>query len=177
MTYDYRSVFDGGIIRAEFEKAGIKQHFIPLIWKYVFAYLFNIFALFLKLILLIILELRESDVIFALWMIDDDEHRYVIENPNCEWDEFPSLPSAAYSLLRSKFKPLTSTLHSVVDSSDDVTTKLLVKLQVGTSNKLWFYEDDLEVLFQKLSVSTLLKKHLFRKCFTSKLHSILANII
>ncbi|GAY48719.1 hypothetical protein WN943_024248 [Citrus x changshan-huyou] len=88
MTYDYRSVFDGGIIRAEFEKAGIKQHFIPLIWK------------------------------------------YVIENPNCEWDEFPSLPSAAYSLLRSKFKPLTSTLHSVVDSSDDVTTKLLVKLQV-----------------------------------------------
>ncbi|GAY48718.1 hypothetical protein WN944_028638 [Citrus x changshan-huyou] len=89
MTYDYRSVFDGGIIRAEFEKAGIKQHFIPLIWK------------------------------------------YVIENPNCEWDEFPSLPSAAYSLLRSKFKPLTSTLHSVVDSSDDVTTKLLVKLQNG----------------------------------------------
>ncbi|KAL9417711.1 hypothetical protein AB3S75_040658 [Citrus x aurantiifolia] len=89
MTYDYRSVFDGGIIRAEFEKAGIKQHFIPLIWK------------------------------------------YVIENPNCEWDEFPSLPSGAYSLLRSKFKPLTSTLHSVVDSSDDVTTKLLVKLQNG----------------------------------------------
>lgn len=89
MTYDYRSVFDGGIIRAEFEKARIKQHFIPLIWK------------------------------------------YVIENPNCEWDEFPSLPSAAYSLLRSKFKPLTSTLHSVVDSSDDVTTKLLVKLQNG----------------------------------------------
>lgn len=89
MTYDYRSVFDGGIIRAEFEKAGIKQHFIPLIWK------------------------------------------YVIENPNCEWDEFPSLPSRAYSLLRSKFKPLTSTLHSVVDSSDDVTTKLLVKLQNG----------------------------------------------
>lgn len=69
-------------------------------------------------------------------MIDDDEHRYVIENPNCEWDEFPSLPSRAYSLLRSKFKPLTSTLHSVVDSSDDVTTKLLVKLQVGTSSKL-----------------------------------------
>ncbi|KAH9655674.1 Radical SAM domain-containing protein [Citrus sinensis] len=62
---------------------------------------------------------------------DDDEYRYVIENPNCEWDEFPSLPSAAYSLLRSKFKPLTSTLHSVVDSSDDVTTKLLVKLQVA----------------------------------------------
>uniref|UniRef100_A0A5B7BKI4 Radical SAM core domain-containing protein n=1 Tax=Davidia involucrata TaxID=16924 RepID=A0A5B7BKI4_DAVIN len=57
--------------------------------------------------------------------------KYVIQNPNCEWEEVPSLPSAAYPLLRSKFKPSTSTLHSVVESSDDVTTKLLIKLQNG----------------------------------------------
>ncbi|KAJ4716148.1 Ribosomal RNA large subunit methyltransferase [Melia azedarach] len=85
----HRSVFDGGIIRAEFDKAGIKPHFIHSIWK------------------------------------------YVIENPNCEWEKIPSLPSAAYPLLRSKFKSLTSTLHSAVESSDDVTTKLVIKLQNG----------------------------------------------
>ncbi|KAI8025150.1 S-adenosylmethionine synthase 2 [Camellia lanceoleosa] len=56
---------------------------------------------------------------------------YVIQNPNCEWDEVPSLPSSAYPLLRSKFKPSTSTVHSVIDSSDEVTTKLLIKLQNG----------------------------------------------
>ncbi|XP_057963770.1 uncharacterized protein LOC131154945 isoform X2 [Malania oleifera] len=85
----FRSVFDAGELRAEFEKAQINYSFIPLIWK------------------------------------------YVIQNPNCELDQVPSLPSAAYPLLRSKFKPCTSTLHSIIDSSDQVTTKLLVKLQVG----------------------------------------------
>ncbi|XP_044487830.1 dual-specificity RNA methyltransferase RlmN [Mangifera indica] len=86
----YRSIFDGGILRTEFEKAGINTHFIHTIWK------------------------------------------FVIENPNCEWDEIPSLPSVVYPLLRSKFKPLTSTLHSAIQSSDNVTTKLLVKLQNGS---------------------------------------------
>ncbi|CAL5377491.1 unnamed protein product [Camellia sinensis] len=57
--------------------------------------------------------------------------KYVIQNPNCEWDDVPSLPSSAYPLLRSKFKPSTSTVHSVIDSSDEVTTKLLIKLQNG----------------------------------------------
>ncbi|CAK9141359.1 unnamed protein product [Ilex paraguariensis] len=57
--------------------------------------------------------------------------KYVIQNPNCELDEVPSLPAAAYPLLRSKFKPSTSTLHSVIESSDEVTTKLLIKLQNG----------------------------------------------
>ncbi|PSS02638.1 Ribosomal RNA large subunit methyltransferase [Actinidia chinensis var. chinensis] len=57
--------------------------------------------------------------------------KYAIQNPNCELDEVPSLPSSAYPLLRSKFKPFTSTLHSVFDSSDGVTTKLLIKLQNG----------------------------------------------
>lgn len=56
--------------------------------------------------------------------------KHVIQNPNCELDEVPSLPSAAYILLQSKFKPLTSTLHSATDSSDGLTTKLLIKLQV-----------------------------------------------
>ncbi|KAI9181434.1 hypothetical protein LWI28_014996 [Acer negundo] len=65
-----------------------------------------------------------SHFVHSIW-------KYVIENPNCEWEEIPSLPSAAYSLLRSKFKPLTSTLHSVTNSTDHVTTKLLINLQNG----------------------------------------------
>lgn len=57
--------------------------------------------------------------------------KYVIKNPNCEWDDIPDLPSAAYSLLRSKFKTSTSSVDSVINSNDGVTTKLLVKLQNG----------------------------------------------
>lgn len=57
--------------------------------------------------------------------------KYVTQNPNCEWDDIPSLPSAAYSLLHLKFKPSSSSLHSVIESNDQVTTKLLVKLQNG----------------------------------------------
>ncbi|CAH1450461.1 unnamed protein product [Lactuca virosa] len=59
--------------------------------------------------------------------------KYVVQNPNCEWREIPSLPSAAYSLLSSKFKPCTSVVDSVLDSIDQVTTKLLIKLQNGAS--------------------------------------------
>ncbi|KAL0356920.1 UNVERIFIED_CONTAM: Dual-specificity RNA methyltransferase RlmN [Sesamum calycinum] len=55
--------------------------------------------------------------------------KHVLQNPHCRWDEIPSLPSAAYTLLNSKFKPCTSTLHSAENSSDGVTTKLLIKLQ------------------------------------------------
>ncbi|XP_047307356.1 dual-specificity RNA methyltransferase RlmN [Impatiens glandulifera] len=57
--------------------------------------------------------------------------KHVIRNPNCEWTEIPSLPTAAYSLLQSKFKTTTSVVHSVLDSNDEVTTKLLIKLQNG----------------------------------------------
>ncbi|KZV17786.1 hypothetical protein F511_01595 [Dorcoceras hygrometricum] len=57
--------------------------------------------------------------------------KHLLHNPNCGWDDIPSLPVAAYSLLRSKFKPSTSTLHSAVDSIDGVTTKLLIKLKHG----------------------------------------------
>ncbi|KAF5731852.1 radical SAM domain-containing family protein [Tripterygium wilfordii] len=84
-----RSIFDGAHIRAEFDKAGISLHFIPLIWK------------------------------------------HVIKNPNCDFGEIPSLPSAAYLLLRSKFKSFTSSIDSVFESNDQVTTKLLIKLQNG----------------------------------------------
>lgn len=57
--------------------------------------------------------------------------KYVLQNPNCEWGEIPSLPSSAYLLLHSKFKPCTSALHSVIHSTDQVTAKLLIKLQNG----------------------------------------------
>lgn len=85
----YRSVFDGSVLKAEFEKAGINAQFIPFIWK------------------------------------------HVLQNPDCKWDEIPSLPSAAYPLLNSKFLPSTSTFHSVTNSTDGGTSKLLVKLQSG----------------------------------------------
>ncbi|XP_059446297.1 uncharacterized protein LOC132177843 [Corylus avellana] len=49
-----------------------------------------------------------------------------------EWDQIPSLPTAAYPLLHAKFKPLTSSLHSILHSSDLVTSKLLIKLQSGS---------------------------------------------
>lgn len=62
--------------------------------------------------------------------------KHVLKNPNCRWDEIPSLPSAAYHLLDSKFRPSASTLHSAIDSSDHVTTKLLIKLQVYAINFL-----------------------------------------
>ncbi|XP_061354550.1 uncharacterized protein LOC133299130 [Gastrolobium bilobum] len=63
--------------------------------------------------------------------------KHVILNlkQNGEWDwekHVPSLPSSAYSLLRSNFKnPLSSSLHSVFHSSDNLTSKLLIKLHNG----------------------------------------------
>ncbi|GMH03096.1 hypothetical protein Nepgr_004935 [Nepenthes gracilis] len=57
--------------------------------------------------------------------------KHVLQNPNCKWEEIPSLPSTVYPLLNSKFKPLTSTLCSVTDSTDGVTSKLLLQLQSG----------------------------------------------
>ncbi|KAL0559766.1 hypothetical protein IC582_000134 [Cucumis melo] len=96
----FRSAFDAGELRTEFEKAGIKTTFIPFIWKHL---------------------LHDQNNLF--------NHNLASE---FQWEQaVPSLPSAAYCLLRLKFKPLTSTVHSVVDSSDQVTTKLLIKLQSG----------------------------------------------
>lgn len=64
------------------------------------------------------------DFIPSIW-------KHVVKNPQCKWEDIPSLPSSAYRVLNSKFKPLTSTVHSVSDSTDGVTTKLLIKLQNG----------------------------------------------
>ncbi|KAJ3702859.1 hypothetical protein LUZ61_006564 [Rhynchospora tenuis] len=85
------SIFDYTPLRTEFEKSGISDHFIPLIWK------------------------------------------HVVQNPSCDMDSIPSLPSAAYPLLRSKFRSVTSAVSSAVDSKDRVTTKLLIRLKNGTS--------------------------------------------
>ncbi|CAN6544471.1 unnamed protein product [Malus baccata var. baccata] len=57
--------------------------------------------------------------------------KQVIQNPDAQLDQIPSLPSAAYPLLTSKFKTLTSSVHKVMDFSDQLTTKLLIKLQNG----------------------------------------------
>lgn len=99
----FRSAFDAGEMRTEFEKAGIKPTFIPFIWKHL---------------------LHDPNNLSSQNLASE-----------FEWEQaVPSLPSAAYCLLRSKFKPLTSSVHSVVDSSDQVTTKLLIKLQVPFSS-------------------------------------------
>ncbi|XP_058069858.1 uncharacterized protein LOC131218956 [Magnolia sinica] len=58
--------------------------------------------------------------------------KHLLQNPNSAAHDVPSLPSAAYPLLRSKFKTTTSALASVVESKDKVTTKLLIKLQNGS---------------------------------------------
>ncbi|KAJ6815886.1 uncharacterized protein M6B38_418600 [Iris pallida] len=57
--------------------------------------------------------------------------KHVVQNPSCSLDDVPSLPAAAYPLLRSKFRPMTSSLSSAIDSRDSVTTKLLIRLQNG----------------------------------------------
>lgn len=85
----FRSVFDFGALKEEFDNAGISFQFIPLIWK------------------------------------------HVHQNPNRDLDDVPSLPAAAYPILRSKFKVMTTSLSSAADSSDKLTTKLLIRLQNG----------------------------------------------
>lgn len=105
-----RSVFDGGALRTEFEKIGIDPKFVPILWKHLF------------------LTLRNSNT--------------EINSP-CDWEwekHVPSLPSSAYTFLRSNFKtPLSSTLHSVFHSSDNLTSKLLIKLHVCFIFLLSFY--------------------------------------
>lgn len=65
--------------------------------------------------------------------------KHVVKNPNLEWTEIPDLPSVAYPILSSKFSTSTSTVHSVIDSSDGVTTKLIIKLQVHVFSCNSFY--------------------------------------
>ncbi|KQK23055.1 hypothetical protein BRADI_1g71000v3 [Brachypodium distachyon] len=60
--------------------------------------------------------------------------KYVLQNPRCgDLDGVPSLPAAAYALLRNKFRPTTSTLTAAAESKDRTTTKLLIRLQNGES--------------------------------------------
>ncbi|KAG0487220.1 hypothetical protein HPP92_009315 [Vanilla planifolia] len=86
----FRSVFDVGTLRNEFDIAGISLQFIPQVWK------------------------------------------HVRQNPSSNLDEVPSLPTAAYLILRTKFKAMTSSLSSAADSKDRLTTKLLIRLQNGS---------------------------------------------
>ncbi|PKU84743.1 23S rRNA (adenine2503-C2)-methyltransferase [Dendrobium catenatum] len=57
--------------------------------------------------------------------------KHVRQKPTSELDEIPSLPAAAYPILRSKFKAMTSSLTSAAKSKDGLTTKLLIRLQNG----------------------------------------------
>ncbi|XP_031482829.1 uncharacterized protein LOC116252600 isoform X1 [Nymphaea colorata] len=58
--------------------------------------------------------------------------KYILDQPNCQINDVPSLPSAAYPVLVSKFRPMTSIVELVTNSEDKVTTKLLVRLQNGS---------------------------------------------
>ncbi|KAL5713639.1 hypothetical protein ACHQM5_015695 [Ranunculus cassubicifolius] len=77
--------------------------------------------------------------------------KHVLQNPNCHFNELPSLPSAAYKLLNSKFKSTTSVVDSVFESADNVTTKLLIKLQNGASVEavIMRYDSSLGILAGK----------------------------
>ncbi|XP_006649584.1 dual-specificity RNA methyltransferase RlmN [Oryza brachyantha] len=60
--------------------------------------------------------------------------KYVLQNPRSgDLDAVPSLPAAAYALLRQKFRPTTSTLTTAAESKDRTTTKLLIRLKNGES--------------------------------------------
>ncbi|KAK4258841.1 hypothetical protein QN277_005243 [Acacia crassicarpa] len=69
--------------------------------------------------------------------------KHVIQNQkrNGECEEFdwekqvPWLPSAAYSLLRSRFKKPLSSVHSVFHSADNLTTKLLIIMKQEEKRK------------------------------------------
>lgn len=124
-----RSVFDAGALRSEFESAGISTKFLPFIWRYLGSSLW-------------IPARREGgrgreDLkpccvclrIFTSFLFSLCRH--VLDNPNCDLEDVPSLPSAAYPLLRGKFRSMTSSVASAVDSADGRTTKLLVRLQVA----------------------------------------------
>eukprot|EP00262_Sarcandra_glabra_P009442 TRINITY_DN23828_c0_g1_i1.p1 TRINITY_DN23828_c0_g1~~TRINITY_DN23828_c0_g1_i1.p1 ORF type:complete len:373 (-),score=47.01 TRINITY_DN23828_c0_g1_i1:361-1479(-) len=58
--------------------------------------------------------------------------KHVLQNPNSQPHDVSSLPSTAYPLLISKFRSTTSTVDSVVESEDNVTTKMLIRLQNGS---------------------------------------------
>ncbi|KAI0500698.1 hypothetical protein KFK09_018914 [Dendrobium nobile] len=53
----------------------------------------------------------------------------VCQKPASKIDEIPSLSTTTYSILRSKFKVMTSSLTSAAKSKDSLTTKLLIRLQ------------------------------------------------
>lgn len=132
-TSSRRSIFDAAYIRSEFSAAGISGHFIPLIWKY--ASLRQITgARHNPARLPPFLQVPSSIYIFFLFNLRSDSlcvRRYVLQNPRCsDLDGVPSLPAAAYALLRQKFRPTTSTLTAAADSKDRTTTKLLISLQV-----------------------------------------------
>jgi hypothetical protein len=74
--------------------------------------------------------------------------RYVLHNPTRCGDlgGVPSLPAAAYTLLRQKFRPITSTLTATADSKDRTTTKLLIRLQVILLDYATFTALDVRVI-------------------------------
>lgn len=66
------------------------------------------------------------------------------EREEWNWEkQVPSLPSSAYAVLRSNFggtNPLSSSLHSVFHSSDNLTSKLLIKLKVLINSFKHFFK-------------------------------------
>eukprot|EP01018_Ginkgo_biloba_P002994 Gb_20216 [translate_table: standard] len=58
--------------------------------------------------------------------------KHILLNDKADAHEVPGLPNAAYDVLRTKFKTMTSTVKAAMKSGDQLTTKLLIQLQNGS---------------------------------------------
>lgn len=63
----------------------------------------------------------------------DSTWRFVLAHKGAEAYDVPDLPSRVRTLFHSKFKTMTSHVHTRYDSSDGRTTKLLITFQNGLS--------------------------------------------
>ncbi|MCO5593327.1 hypothetical protein L7F22_047337 [Adiantum nelumboides] len=69
--------------------------------------------------------------------------RLILAHKDVEAYDVPDLPSRVRTLFRTKFKTLTSSVHTRYDSSDGRTTKLLITFQVGVIPKIIALKVDL----------------------------------
>lgn len=63
--------------------------------------------------------------------------RHVLAHLDTEVHDVPGLPYAALEMLKDKFKTLTSQVQDQQTSADGTTTKLLIRLQVEFSDRVY----------------------------------------
>ncbi|MCO5584291.1 hypothetical protein L7F22_038215 [Adiantum nelumboides] len=75
----------------------------------------------------------ELDALHASSLHIGSTWRFIMAHKDVEAYDVPDLPSRVRTLFRTKFKTLTSSVHTRYDSSDGRTTKLLITFQNGSS--------------------------------------------